>query len=295
MCSGDQSLISVMKSTYLKPPPHIPAAHVHGWDRVTVAIDRAAPLKHIRELSNACGGGAKLTVQTLKHNPVWKAKLDLFQPSPDAIDMLLDEYLADQIAAMVTYVEIAWDLIFSTPAQAQAYQVWFLERASMRHQRDRALLNRRTAYFSRRSAKATGKRGAVGVAYSDRPSKLSSKHSGRDCLHVEIRITGSKAAAAVGIASASDLHHFDHCQFWTRVIRLLEPPKATDLGRLLGLEDQREVSGSALRKRAKKFIAECSADGQFFMHNAIRKNRALTRRFAVIALGSVMPIAGDAD
>ena len=132
------------------------------------------------------------------------------------------------------------------------------------------------------------------MSYCDRPSKIVSPQFGNPCVHVEIRLTGSEVAARAGISSISDIQQFEHAAFWKRMVRLQECPRPTRLGRLLCEENRPAVSGTALRKRAHKFVESCSVDGQFFMHNARRINRKAAKRFIQIPLGSVMPIARGA-
>lgn len=282
-----------MKSNHLIPPPHEAVAHAHGFDRIKIATDRAVLPEPIDKLNFLCAGGADFDVRNLKFNPAWKATLDLRQPAPEAISELRSGYLADQVGAMITYIEVAWDIIFKTQRQAREFQTWLLERLSLCYQRGAIHVFECTVYFSRRAGATSGKRGVVGVTYCDRPSKIVSPHFERPCVHVEIRLTGSDVAARAGIASVSDLVHFDHAEFWKRAIRLHECPPPTRLGRLLGGHDMPSVSGTALRKRAHKFVEGCSLDGQFFMHNARRANQRVAKHFARIPLSSVMPIAGD--
>jgi hypothetical protein len=104
-------------------------------------------------------------------------------------------------------------------------------------------------------------------------------------------VSGSEAIAGAGISSIGDLLEFDHSAFWERSIRLHQLPTFTKLGRMLGSHSERVVSGSALRKRAKKFIESCCIEGQFFMHNAVRKHPSVARRFGRIPLGQLMPLA----
>ena len=273
-------------------PPYIPIAQVHRFDRLAAAIDCAAVPGPVAKLEASCQGGVTVTNRKLKFNPQWKAKLDLYQPSAKALRLLVNDCLGDHVGAMPTYAEVAVDFIFRSHRHAAVFGDYLAQRIVMRYQRQAVYVaDKRTIYFARRTDGAGNKRGRVGCMYWDRPSKLASAHQGQPCVHVEIRLTGSAALSAVGIASASDFLTFDHMQFWASAISLYDLPAKTELGRHIGGRDNSRVSGTALRKRADKFIRKASVDGQFFMHNAARLDRAVVRKFWQIPLEMVMPPA----
>lgn len=274
------------------PPPHIPIAQVHCFDRLAVAIDCAAVPGPVAKLQASCRGGLTVTQRRLKFNPQWKATLDLYQPSAKALRLLVNDCLGEHVGALPTYAEVAVDFIFRSHRHAAVFGDYLAQRIVMRHQRQAVYVaDNTTIYFARRTDGAGNKRGRVGCMYFDRPSKLASAHQGQPCVHVEIRLTGSAALSAVGIASASDLLTFDHIQFWASAISLYDLPAKTELGRHIGGRDGASVSGTALRKRADRFIREASVEGQFFMHNAARLDRAVMRKFWQMPLKTVMPSA----
>ena len=215
----------------------------------------------------------------LKFNPVWQCTVDLYQPSLLALEILNDLCLGSQVGALLTYVEIAHDLIFRHRAAALRYESQLLRRLVMRHQRGYVFRHLGTTnYFNGRSDGAGSKRGRVGVVYSDKPSKLKTPHAGQPCVHIECRITGSAKLAAVGLASVGDLKEFDFGLFWESAAALKALPSKTEIGQIIGGPGGDDVSGTALRKRGLKFIQECSIDGQFFMHNAVRREPRLLRK-----------------
>lgn len=274
------------------PPPYIPIAQVHCFDRLAVAIDCAAVPGPVATLEASCRGGLTVIQRRLKFNPQWKATLDLYQPSAKALRLLVNDCLGEHVGALPTYAEVAVDFIFRSHRHAAVFGDYLAQRIVMRHQRQAVyVVDNTTIYFARRTDGAGNKRGRVGCMYFDRPSKLPSAHQGQPCVHVEIRLTGSAALSAVGIASASDLLTFDHMQFWASAISLYDLPAKTELGRHIGGRDGAGVSGTALRKRADRFIREASVEGQFFMHNAARLDRAVMRKFWQMPLKTVMPSA----
>lgn len=264
--------------------PQDAIAQVFGFDRITVAIDGPELSGPINRLKKACHGGAKVIPGRLPFNPNWQARIELRQPSRTALTILVEECLGTKTGAMLLYAEPAWDAIFGSRSDALMCQRWLSARLVMRYQRERVQQYERTTYFARRANAKNGKRGRVGVVYADNPSKLASEFRGQPCMHTECRLTGSVVLGASGLISASDLIDFDHQAFWYSAARLYELPRKTDLGHLLGTARGPTVSGTALRKRANRFISECSIDGQFFMHNAAIKNRSLLKAFDQISV-----------
>lgn len=233
----------------------------------------------INQLRRACGGGLEVVPGRLKFNPVWQCTVDLYQPSLLALEILNDLCLGSQVGALLTYVEIAHDLIFRRRAAALRYESQLLRRLVMRHQRGYVFRHLGTTnYFNGRSDAAGSKRGRVGVVYSDKPSKLKTPHAGQPCVHIECRITGSAKLAAVGLASVGDLKEFDFGLFWESAAALYALPSKTEIGQIIGGPGGDDVSGTALRKRGLKFVQECSIDGHFFMHNAVRREPRLLRK-----------------
>ena len=179
---------------------------------------------------------------------------------------------------MLTYAEIAHDLIFSHLDDATAYESLLLERLVMRYQRAVVKRYKTTSYFNDRSDASASKRGRVVASYSDKPTKLPTRHAGQPCAHIECRITGSAKLGAVGLASVGDLHDFDFGSFWQSLASLYQFPTKTEIGRFIGGPGGDTVSGTALRKRGQKFVDECSIDGQFYMHTAVRQEPGLLRK-----------------
>ena len=260
------------------PPGFHPYAKAWGYDRFRVLIDRPMLPGPINQLRRACGGGLKVVPGRLKFNPVWQCTVDLYQPSLLALEILNESCLGSQVAALLTYVEIANDLIFRQKAAAVRYESQLMQRLVMRHQRGYVFRHLDTYYFNGRSDAAGSKRGRVGVVYSDMPSKQNTQHVGQPCVHIECRITGSAKLATVGLASVGDLKKFDFGLFWESAAALYALPSKTEIGQIIGGPGGDDVSGTALRKRGQNFIGGCSIDGRFFMHNAVRQKPRLLRK-----------------
>lgn len=263
-----------------KPRPRgfHPFAKAWGYDRVRVLIDHPTLPGPVNRLRRACGGTLEVVPGRLKFNPVWQCTVDLHQPSMLALDIFIEQCLSSQVSAMVTYAEIAHDLIFKHQAAATDYEAFLLERLVVRYQRDFVNRYAATSYYNSRTDAASGKRGRVVVAYADRPTKLHTPNFGHPCAHLECRITGSAKLAAVGLASVGDLRNFDFGSFWRSTLSLYDLPKKTEIGKLIGGPGGDEVSGTALRKRGQRFLDASSIQGQFYMHNAVRQEPFLLRK-----------------
>lgn len=252
--------------------------NVDGFDRVTLYLDHTELPIEKNLLKQHC---TKLKVKPMfmKNNPRWKLKVVLFQPTTECLRLLCDA-LGNIIGAIITYVEIARDTFANNSEQALNSRNNFLESATMKYQRQTVVRHESTWYYGRRSDEEGNKRGNVLAVYADKPSKLNNARPAPDatpCLHIELRVTGSAALARLGIVTLTDLIEFDHDQFWNNNITFFKLLKPTALGKLLAKIADADIgiSGTALRNRANRWISKNSIDGQFVMHNGLRKKLEL--------------------
>ena len=179
----------------------------------------------------------------------------------------------------------------------------------MNYQRQEVKKSRAIWYFGRRTKEADGidqagtdgawddcsgdggkcwdTRGNVMAVYADLPSKLNNTRPTKNdppCLHFEWRANGSNSLARLGIVSLEDLILFNHQQFWITHVTLYQLPRPTDLGRLLAksIVADANVSGTALRKRATKWISNNSIEGTFVMHNALLATKGINRHLSTV-------------
>lgn len=266
---------------------------VFGFDRVTVWIDRPE-LPIALDLLNKHCVKAISTLGQLNYHARWKLKVELFQPGTKCLQ-LLAKALGQDVGAYLTYVEIACDIEATGKSQALQWRNQFLAVARVKYQRQAVKRHRTSWYYGRRYSgyKKPGigpgdktahgdKRGNVLVVYADKPSKLNNARpmeTDTPCCHIEWRTSGSSALARLGIVSLEDLIRFDHLRFWNAHVWTYKPLRPTCWGRLLAKIGGTDatVSGSALRKRAKKWQAEHSISGKFVLHNALLKAAKLTR------------------
>jgi hypothetical protein len=250
------------------------AFRIFGFDRITVWLDRPELPISKDLLERHCTEICVHFVQ-MRYQARWKCRVVILQPTEQCL-VLLAESLGQNIAARVTYVEIACDLPAASTRQALLWCDKFLASARPHYQRQPVVRYKtKTTYYYGRRTHNGKRRSHVQVVYCDSPSKL---HNARPpegsppCLHIEWRATGSAALERLGIVSLQDLIRFNHERFWNKHIRLYELPKKTQLGRVLAelRDDGTNVSSTALRKRATRWIEKFTIGGNFVMHNAVR-------------------------
>ena len=268
---------------------------IYGFDRVTLWID-IAELPISEEALKAHCADIEVTLMQMPHNARWKLKIALFQPTRHCL-RLLKEALGHDIAVLVSYVEVAFDLPATSAKQARLKRNLFLQSAKMRYQHHPVVLDEHGTvfYFGRRTKKKGNKwvrSGHVLAAYSDKPSKLlnAQPHEGSlPCTHVEHRASGSAAIADVGIIGLDDLIDFDHQTFWESHIQLFRLPLRKVLGYQLAKAagGSLEVSDSAFCKRAANWESEHSIqdafDSNFILHNALREAPEQCKAFKKIS------------
>ncbi len=252
---------------------------IYGFDRVTVWLDHPE-LPLLKSLLESQCTSLKVLIAQMPHNARWKLKVEIYQPTVECL-IRLAKALGTNIAASVTYVEIARDISAKNSNRARRWRNSLLQSARMKSQQQPVLRKKTTWYYGRRSD-SNGRRSKVLVVYAHRPSKLNNARppaGTQPDLHTEVRCTGSAVLADLGIVTLHDLIHFDHQKFWNEHLRLYCLPKPTDLGRLLAkiAETDPDVSGSALRNRSAKWRKEHSKVGIFIMHNALRSTPQLAK------------------
>ena len=252
-----------------------------GFDRFTMWTDRPELPFDLSKIDEHCAE-IKVYLEQMLHNPRWKCRVEIFQPTVKCLEILAEE-LGCATAVLINYIEIAFDLRSKNRRQIRARRNHFLESAKILHlPHDVVLEKNGNAFYcgGRRSP-------SVLTVYADKPSKLNNARppeGAPPCAHQEFRKTGEGAVAESGIVSVNDLIHFDHLRFWNESLRFYKiPTNKTQLGRLLATAcgDSVDVTGSALRKRATRWTKKHSiVDGRsdvVVMHNALRANPDLEK------------------
>ena len=258
--------------------PASPTTHrsvIFNYDRFTLWLSHPELPIPLEQIKRHCTD-AKFHVRQMPFNARWKARLAIFQPTKRCL-RLLAKALGNEISTLPTYAELACDLHANSEKRAQRWRDAFFAMARVRHQRHPVVRNGTVRYIGDRYDQNGARRpNNVMAAYCDWPSKLNNAQPDKrqpPDLHIEFRASGTTTLSALGICSLDDLLQFDHRRFWDRHIQMFElPPKPTALGRLLATASGADVdvSGTALRRRAARWMAKHSVDGKFVMHNALR-------------------------
>lgn len=178
-----------------------------------------AEIKLLDELCGKPGDKNRVRVRRNKKLSTHTQCVQLRQPTPEAL-RLLDRLVRKKAMAwdpgpMINRLELALDLVFETSAEAVAAQ-HFLEMhfAQAWHGKRRTFRVGGTSYNSLdRWVRHTT------VIYSDRPSKVT---GAPHCCHLEWRVNTAEAVRGIGINGLLDVVKFDHQEFWTRHMRLLD-------------------------------------------------------------------------
>lgn len=249
-----------------------------GFDVVRGWVDSPSPNFPMNEIGKLCGGGADLTLGTMKFGGRWGSHVQLFQPSRAAL-ALFNDAAGERYAVHLSYVEFAWDFITSTQADADEVATFLVEHLYVPYMRQEVVLDKGTTWYWNRLTDANGNKVDRNLAlYASMPSKQAGTFVGRHCAHLEFRLNGGPELAKHGIVGPQDLLHLNHLTFWDERVRLLRPKSLTDLGRWLG----GDASGTMLRKRAHAFRSDFSTSGVFVLQDALLNDRKL--------LGALIPI-----
>ncbi len=257
---------------------------VIGFDRIDFWIDRS-DLPHA--LLSFVDRGLLVVISTnaMKYNARFKMKLSIPRVKRSTLKKIVAA-LGHEVAVSIVYVEVFFDVT------VERLDVWsdikseLLTSLKMRCQRQPATDYKSTWYFGRRRLSKTKSSHVVAI-YDDKPRKafadarqIDSRKRARRCLHIEWRTTGSNNLARIGIRTFQDLLDFDHLAFWNRDARMYRrPPKITVGQALREIKGKtNEVSKSALRALANRWVHRYSCDGKFVMHNALLETPKLARK-----------------
>lgn len=252
-----------------------------GLDRVTFWLDRPVSKAELKELEEHCTC-LKVTTDQPKFQANRKCKLELFQPTRKCL-RFLRQILSAEINADPTYVELARDVTLPESARMELLAE-FLGAAKVPNQRSCFIKYEGTFYCGSRAGNG-GRDGSVLAVYIDCPSKINNARPDADamaCFHVELRLSGKAALAKHGIRSLDDLVNFEHKQHWQTSLKFYVLPSKTELGRLLAAccGGRADASDTAYLKRANRWLAKHSLDGQFVLHNALKATPKLARYLA---------------
>lgn len=222
--------------------------YVDEADRVRIRLDKPLPRSAGIQLKQAgCVRVSQRPIH-LEYHPRWAAELRITRPTQACL-VSLEELLGEnRIGSEPCALEIARDFLTSEPNSRAYIEQELLRSIVLRHRLPRVKRSG-SCYF-------WGHRGDdVRIAmYGDRPHKQPDLSWAAACVHIEIRLLGAPTLRKYGVWSAGDLSHFDYESAWKRAVDMIcLPANKSALGRLLG---PKNVSGTALRKRATRFLAQ---------------------------------------
>jgi hypothetical protein len=184
----------------------------------------------LKWLQQKCGrGGVYAVTQPARFNALYRQRLELRQPSVEALI-----WLATRDDALINRAEITIDLAFNCLSDRD--DAWeFLHRHIVRgwHGKNQEVRiyrgeevrinNIGTRYDADRRAKNKI------VFYPEKHSRITGE---LNCLHLEWHLNGLKAVRAAGIESGQNLPGFNHRAFWQKRLRLYDVDRQR-LGRLI--------------------------------------------------------------
>lgn len=250
---------------------------VLGFDCYKFWIDHALPDLPVAEIKRHCTRFEIHANCSRPYQPLWKSYIEIFQPDDRGSQLLASAIQQGRYRTQPVYAEIALDQITANRMDADAVRNFILAHLLVPHMRhDVVCENGTTFYYSPRAGKNGEKVPLVPALYSDRESKLASQYAGRRCAHLEYRYTGSEVLSTIGIACMADIAAFSHDNFWRQHLTLARLPSKTKLGCFL-LPDKSRCTGTALRKRANKFLEPFHVEGQFVLQNVRRAHPDLDK------------------
>jgi hypothetical protein len=257
---------------------------VRGFDRIDFWIDRYDLPQALKGF--VARGVLKIVCRgTMKYNARFKMKLSVPRIELSTLQEIVAA-LGHEVAISIAYVEVFFDATIERSKERRAIKCALLTSLKMRCQRQPATEYKETWYFGRRGLNGTKSSHVVAI-YDDKPRKdfagareIESIKRACRCLHIEWRATGSNNLARIGIRTFQDLLEFDHLAFWNRDVRMYRLPRKAALGQLLRESEGKtsEVSGSALRALANRWVERYSHNDKFVMHNALLKTPNLARK-----------------
>lgn len=247
---------------------------VTGFDRLTCWIDHPAPDIPVPLVRRYCGEMTITNCYSRPFHPVWQTEIKIFQPSREAL-IELQRALESRHRIRMGYAELAFDWLVADRNAADTLYRFIVKHMRVPYLRHAVTFEEETAYFAPRAADDLSKNVRNVVLYADRPSKLWGARQDRSpCCHLEHRFHGVDTLAQRGLLSLEDCIRFDHRAYWTEHLRLFRLPSKVELGRWLN-PDSIDVSGTALAKRADRFLDRYSHGDTFVLQDCWRGNPSI--------------------
>ncbi|WP_232436636.1 hypothetical protein [Burkholderia ubonensis] len=252
-----------------------------GFDRLTFWVDHPAPDIPVSRVQRYCGDVTITNCYSLPFHPVWQTEVKILQPSREAL-IELQRALESRHRIRMGYAELAFDWLVASREAAYVLYRFIVKHMRVPYLRHAVTFEEETAYFAPRAAHDLSKNVRNVVLYADRPSKLWAARQDRSpCCHLEHRFQGVDTLAQRGLLSLEDCIRFDHRAYWTEHLRLFRLPSKVKLGRWLN-PDSIDVSGTALAKRADRFLDRYSHGDIFVLQDCWRENQSIANMLTQI-------------
>jgi hypothetical protein len=208
-------------------PPVNPLSVVPYFDCIRLWLRQPVSARVIKKLHRLCG---KLYCANKRGrwDGNFRQRLTFFQPTDEAI-----RWIAARRDGFVNHVQLTFDLIYVTPANAEAARDYLDRHRTRRwHRRSQGVKHYKNDKALTRYDGPAHARNTV-TDYLEDYSRITGQPH---CLHVEWRAEGVEAVRAAGVSHPRHCLNFDHRAFWQARLLLY----AVDEGRLGRLFNNRQ-------------------------------------------------------
>jgi hypothetical protein len=192
-----------MATNIAPAPPKAKPLSAHGYfDVVRFWLRRRANKTELAELAKKCGS-LYVENRRARWSGEYRQRVELRQPTRDAL-----EWLAKRDDALINKIEVALDLVFDNPVDADETKR-FLNHHLIRRwhgSKQQVFFVEDTRYDAPRSAPNQI------VDYYEPHSRVTGELY---CAHLEWRANKLRAVRSIGIAAPEELLHFSFREFWS--------------------------------------------------------------------------------
>lgn len=228
---------------------------IFHYDRVhlyATSADNTAKLNRLSDIE----GQQIIIPRALPHNDDMNKMIDAHQPDTDHFERLKNALTGEYV---INYAEFAMDILVKNKQQVSELRALLNELLVFeRKTRDDPFYHGQyqdTHYFGKRF-----KHKDILVIYSDKKSKVA---PGRHCVHMEMRLSGSKIIKDLDVYNIQDLLTFNHEEFWGDRLDLRDV-NYTKLGRLV-TEGKATLTDSSCRRHGQNYFDKFAGSQQFLM------------------------------
>lgn len=229
-------------------------------DKLELHVERALETEDLTKLRKHCWSADQRPIKVDYHRR-WTCCVWVTRPTGRCLKLVRKLLKRAANGYKVYLVELARDFLIASDRARTALGGVLVRGLAIRRRALQVKYWKGTFYW--------GWRGPLSVAlYMDREKKGAGAAS-TPCVHVELRVRGTAQLRRFGLQTLAQLLAPDFDAVWSSSVDFIEVPrKKTTLGRLLG---KRDVSGTALRKRADAFLTRgkvVNAEEIFAVQNA---------------------------